>query len=90
MTNHPHQPPTTTWQDYQMGTHLPILRYIPFGNQLDYSMTHSTAIHVQSSTLGGPNRCKAAWQLSMPVSWKYYLLYFELCIHCFLQYTPNY
>jgi len=46
-------------------------------------MTHSTAIHVQPSTLGGPMvvqyRCEAAWQLSMPVSWKY--LYFEFSLY---------
>jgi len=28
--------------------------------------------------------------VSMPVSWKYLYFEFSLCIHCFMQYTPNY
>ena len=98
-----YQPPTLT-TDYllgktnQMGTHLlrlhQILRRTPFGNQPDYSSIWSstTTIHVHPSTLGGSKRrCEAAWQPSMPVSWQYYLLYFEfsLCIHCFSQYTKT-
>ena len=45
-----YQPPTST-TDYflgkinQMGTHLPLLHYIPFGNQPDYSSTWTFHCH---------------------------------------------
>ena len=58
---------TTKWEPI---SHSVTNQSISFGNQPDYSMTHPTAIHVQSSTFGGPNRCEATGN-SIPVSWKY-------------------
>jgi len=80
-----------SWQDQQMGTylHLPrlhhILRYTPFvGNQ---------PLHCHSCTIQYfrwfQRRCEAAWQLNASIM-EVFVLRIQFCIHCFLQYTPNY
>jgi len=79
-TNH-RRSSTTSWQDQQMGTHLPTNPSHPPVYHIWQTATRYLfnlvfplpTIHVQSSTLGGSisMRSSLATNLSMPVSWKY-------------------
>ena len=89
-----YQPPTST-TDYflgkinQMGTHLPLLHYIPFGNQPDYSSTWS--FHCHSCTLGGSCQSMQSSLATIDASiMEVFQLRIQFCVFIVLQYTPNY
>ena len=87
-----------SWQDQQMGTylHLPrlhhILRYTPFvGNQPLHC--HSCTIQYFRWLLPIPMRSDLGNHQTTLVCQYHHgsiALRIQFCIHCFLQYTPNY
>ena len=84
-TNHRHEPPTT-WQDQPNGNPFPIRSPATGLLLLLHSCTNKYLRWFLFDAKQPGNQT-----ISMPVSWKYYRLYFEFSLYSlFLQYTPNY